>query len=286
MKKLSSARRALSILMSTVLLTSTFTASFVVPNLAHGQTIVLEACNPGMIESRSSQGLFCFNPNNDRGDGDPRPVPSDGERTDGRGGGEGAGGGRRTSEAKRRASCKKCTAESQKCVDQARLGGDTCRTNAERQAVERCDIASRGPTRTVTSWGCSIFDHTAGNCSGVESPWDDRSRWNFGCSARVGAVGADGGQRTCSGVGVDNCIANWRVSHRGGSEEHSVEVGVSAEFAGIGVNPSATITSTSTWNGKLGWLAACEYAQMSVQQACTAQQNRCYDTFDCGQSER
>ena len=268
-------RRALATLMSVALIGTTFTTAFVVPNIARAETIIVEACNVGMIELRTGNNVTCIDPNEpERGGGDggkggddtyddgglggarPRPQPSPAER-------------------RRVARCKQCQASSRTCQAQALFARMTCVTNAANQARERCDILGRGVTFTVTAWGCSIFDHSAGLCGGqVESPWNQPERWAFGCQGK-------GRFRSCGGPAVDNCASSWRTSHPAGSVAIGTSGELSATFEGVGGQATQTTTETYQWDGRNGYLAACEDAAMNLAHHCTGRENACYQANQC-----
>lgn len=269
-----SSKRPLAVLAVGLTILGSLTTGFVVPNIASAETIIIESCHPGLIELRSGDYVTCIDPNESSGDGadgGSAPDPSDD------GGGRGARRPRRpnaAAERQRRQRCKKCQAASQQCQAQATLAGETCLRNAQAQAQERCNPLVRG-ANTVTAWGCTIWDHVARQCNGVESPWNDPHRWEFGCS------GAAPVQRTCEGPGIDSCVASWRVSHPAGSTSIETTGQFTVEFEGVGAQADQSITETYSWNGRNGYLGTCERVAMSLYHHCTGRENACYQAHSC-----
>ncbi|KAB2908186.1 MAG: hypothetical protein F9K40_04510 [Kofleriaceae bacterium] len=269
--------RSLTTIVAAVFLSTTFSAAFVVPNLARAEVIIVEACRVGLIELRSGDHVTCIDPNNPSEGGEPND-PSLDEYDDG-----GIRGGSRRpprqtrQELQRRRRCKQCQAASQACQAQADMAATTCRANAEAQAQRRCDPVKLG-ANTVTAWGCRIWDHVAEQCAGVGAPWDRPSMWGYECRT-------DGGVRVCEGRGIDSCVSSWRLGHRGGSTTISTSGEASVTFEGVGAQATRTATTTYEWNGRSGFLGTCATLGMNLDHVCTSAENACYAAHSCTQDD-
>jgi hypothetical protein len=270
-------KRPLTAIAIGLIVTSSLAVGFGVPNVATAETIIIESCDPGKIELRSGDYVTCIDPNDSSGGGGAGDGPSPGDPSD-----DGGHGGSRprprrpntAAERLRKQRCKKCQAASQQCQAQASLAGETCLRNAEAQAADRCNPLTRG-ANTVTAWGCTIWDHLARQCNGVESPWNDPHRWEYGCS------GAPPVQRTCEGRGIESCVASWRVSHPSGSTTIETTGEFTVEFEGVGALADQSTTETFSWNGRNGYLGTCERVAMSLYHSCTGRENACYQAYSC-----
>lgn len=247
-----------------------------VPEPADAETIEVYSCDPGDIELGTGPDMICLDtpdwidsgppdPVDGRDDldpdqyGKPSGVGKDKDKGKGKGKGKGGGGG----VGRHKAICRACKSAKNKCISQAQLAETSCMDDARDMVAFRCDIAGR-KGNTITPWGCSIFDLYNQECPGVESPWNDKDKWEPG------------------GLNTQwNCQESWRVPHPGGTVSASSNGQYSATFGGVGGSTSKTLTTTYELTGQHGYGLACVEVGNSLAGGCTGEASKCYMENDC-----
>lgn len=250
------------------------------PGPASAEEIEVYSCDPWDTEIGQGAEMVCVPPPDWMNDsGQPEDDPFDGGEGDeySKGGKrtktkktrpKKEGGGNPNAEAKRKANCKACKSALSQCKADAEAKELSCQQAASARAEWRCNINKQnGPGKTP--WGCTTNDLYEGACAGVESPWNDRDRWE------------PGGENT-----KYYCEQSWRVSHPKGSVTVSDTLDFSALFKGVGASQSSTVSSTYQLTGKSGWLSSCMAVGDQLDAGCGNAGNKCFDENACAEDER